>query len=466
MFGNIDYLCNQSGRKACDYCWRRLKVTGSRNTEEIRKQPPIPAQGHCEMRGWGADHLSSEVGTRATYPTRQQHASHASRGAHWHVVWAGPRLITQESNWDFNTWQSFFPFFFRRFKVRTSEVRTSDIDSRGGSSPGDRPGTQRACFLASVPKEEGRTKYTGSSSQMGIGEKECEAASSAKWKFMCSYGGKILPRPSDGQYKYVGGTTRVVSVPRDITLSELKKRVCGMGVDGERLLLKYQLIPGELDDALVSVTCDEDLRHMLEEHDRRARVSSTTGGGEGGPSRLLRTFIFPCTTPLINLSDGYQAAAGCTYPLEQLQRYIDAINGVVRNYNHNHNHSSSSSPLFTISPCPSPGSSPTSIAPRTSFNSDPDDSRVCSGSGSRAVHKVCSLPNLNSVGSRQQNYCHRRYRHGHPKNVGGVRHVDGLRGSRGVGAGVQGEGDGLALQRPVFMKHYWGSPTSPSDNIR
>ncbi|KAL5986136.1 hypothetical protein ACLOJK_028126 [Asimina triloba] len=28
-----------------------LKVTGSRNTEEIRKQPPILAQGHCEMRG-------------------------------------------------------------------------------------------------------------------------------------------------------------------------------------------------------------------------------------------------------------------------------------------------------------------------------------------------------------------------------------------------------------------------------
>lgn len=46
-----------------------------------------------------------------------------------------------------------------------------------------------------------------------------EALSSPKnkVKFLCSHGGKILPRPSDGQLKYVGGETRVVAVPRNIT---------------------------------------------------------------------------------------------------------------------------------------------------------------------------------------------------------------------------------------------------------
>lgn len=38
-------------------------------------------------------------------------------------------------------------------------------------------------------------------------------------KFLCSQGGKILPQPTDGHLKYVGGETRVISVPRDIKLS-------------------------------------------------------------------------------------------------------------------------------------------------------------------------------------------------------------------------------------------------------
>ena len=40
-----------------------------------------------------------------------------------------------------------------------------------------------------------------------------------KVKFMCSHGGKILPRHTNGLLKYVGGETRIVSVPRDINFS-------------------------------------------------------------------------------------------------------------------------------------------------------------------------------------------------------------------------------------------------------
>lgn len=38
-------------------------------------------------------------------------------------------------------------------------------------------------------------------------------------KFLCSHGGRILPRPPDGQLKYVGGETRVIAIPRDISFS-------------------------------------------------------------------------------------------------------------------------------------------------------------------------------------------------------------------------------------------------------
>ena len=38
-------------------------------------------------------------------------------------------------------------------------------------------------------------------------------------KLLCSYGGKIMPRAVDGHLKYVGGETRVIAIPRDITFS-------------------------------------------------------------------------------------------------------------------------------------------------------------------------------------------------------------------------------------------------------
>jgi hypothetical protein len=35
-------------------------------------------------------------------------------------------------------------------------------------------------------------------------------------KFLCSYGGRILPRHADGALRYVGGDNRVVSVDRSL----------------------------------------------------------------------------------------------------------------------------------------------------------------------------------------------------------------------------------------------------------
>lgn len=56
----------------------------------------------------------------------------------------------------------------------------------------------------------------------GAAREDCSSSSSSpknRVKFLCSHGGKILPRPADGHLKYVGGDTRVVAVPRDITFS-------------------------------------------------------------------------------------------------------------------------------------------------------------------------------------------------------------------------------------------------------
>ncbi|KAF5746560.1 hypothetical protein HS088_TW06G00731 [Tripterygium wilfordii] len=38
-------------------------------------------------------------------------------------------------------------------------------------------------------------------------------------KFLCSYGGKILPRYPDGKLRYLGGETRVLAVDRLISFS-------------------------------------------------------------------------------------------------------------------------------------------------------------------------------------------------------------------------------------------------------
>ncbi|KAL3635221.1 hypothetical protein CASFOL_019768 [Castilleja foliolosa] len=99
-------------------------------------------------------------------------------------------------------------------------------------------------------------------------------------KFLCSHGGKILLRPSDGHLKYVGGETRVMSVPRDITFQELMKKLTHK-IEGE-MALKYQVMSEDL-DALVSVKSDEDLRHMLDEIDRYENTGSPR----------LRAFLFP-----------------------------------------------------------------------------------------------------------------------------------------------------------------------------
>ncbi|CAL9229745.1 unnamed protein product [Arabidopsis halleri] len=109
---------------------------------------------------------------------------------------------------------------------------------------------------------------------------------SYKVKLMCSYGGKIQPRPHDNQLTYVNGDTKIMSVDRAIRFPALVSKLSAVcsGGDGGEISFKYQL-PGEDLDALISVTNDDDLEHMMHEYDRLLRMSTK-------PARM-RLFLFP-----------------------------------------------------------------------------------------------------------------------------------------------------------------------------
>ncbi|KAG8385639.1 hypothetical protein BUALT_Bualt03G0066000 [Buddleja alternifolia] len=101
-------------------------------------------------------------------------------------------------------------------------------------------------------------------------------------RFMCSFGGKILPRPHDNQLRYVGGDTRIVAIHRHTTFSSLLSKLsklCGT----TNVSVKYQL-PNEDLDSLITVTGDDDVENMMEEYDRLALSHK---------SARLRMFLFP-----------------------------------------------------------------------------------------------------------------------------------------------------------------------------
>ncbi|KAL3525490.1 hypothetical protein ACH5RR_013862 [Cinchona calisaya] len=109
-----------------------------------------------------------------------------------------------------------------------------------------------------------------------------------KLRLMCSYGGHIVPRPRRKSLFYAGGETRIVALDRRTAASSLSALTAHLSrtlFNNRPFHLKYQL-PDEDLDSLISVTTDEDLQIMLEEHDRISAVSSPT------PSRI-RLFLFP-----------------------------------------------------------------------------------------------------------------------------------------------------------------------------
>lgn len=123
-------------------------------------------------------------------------------------------------------------------------------------------------------------------------------------KFLCSFNGSILPRPLDGKLRYVGGDTRIVSVPKDVNFNELMSKMKELFDNVS--VLKYQQ-PDEDLDALVSVVNDDDVINMIEEYEK-------LGTGDG--FTRLRIFLF-------SSSDDDM---GCFDERDNERRYVVALN--------------------------------------------------------------------------------------------------------------------------------------------
>ena len=139
-----------------------------------------------------------------------------------------------------------------------------------------------------------------------------ELFSGRKVKFLCSFGGKILPRPSDGMLRYVGGKTRIISVRRDVSFNDLMQKM--VDTYGQPVVIKYQLPEEEL-DALVSVSCPDDVEHMMEEYEKLMERSP-----DG--SAKLRVFLFSASE--LELSGGMHFGD----LQDSGQRYVEAVNGI------------------------------------------------------------------------------------------------------------------------------------------
>ncbi|KAG2587108.1 hypothetical protein PVAP13_5NG102700 [Panicum virgatum] len=115
------------------------------------------------------------------------------------------------------------------------------------------------------------------------------AGGGGRLRLMCSFGGRIVPRPTDKSLCYLGGETRIVAVDRHASLADVHARLSRSLLGGRPFTLKYQL-PNEDLDSLISVSTDEDLDNLVDEYDRIA--ASSSGGGSSRTSRI-RVFLFP-----------------------------------------------------------------------------------------------------------------------------------------------------------------------------
>ncbi|KAF9612873.1 hypothetical protein IFM89_004289 [Coptis chinensis] len=142
--------------------------------------------------------------------------------------------------------------------------------------------------------------------------------SPARVKFLCSFGGSIMPRPQDGKLRHVGGETRIVSLAKDILFEELILKMKELFESA--VILKYQQ-PDEDLDALVSVVNDDDVINMMEEYDK-------LGGLNDGFTRL-RLFLFPQYEQLQqDCSFSSSSPHFDSNERETERRYVDALNSL------------------------------------------------------------------------------------------------------------------------------------------
>ncbi|TVU45617.1 hypothetical protein EJB05_05108, partial [Eragrostis curvula] len=127
---------------------------------------------------------------------------------------------------------------------------------------------------------------------------EASSAVDASMKITCSHGGRLVPCGPDGALRYVGGETRVLVVPRSASFRDLAASLSEMAGGAEVRAIRHRLADEDLEDVIVSVTCDEELAHMRDEYDRlratrpsaafRVFVTTTIAPGSGGGDDVQR----------------------------------------------------------------------------------------------------------------------------------------------------------------------------------
>ncbi|KAG6398169.1 hypothetical protein SASPL_139624 [Salvia splendens] len=178
-------------------------------------------------------------------------------------------------------------------------------------NPSNNPPIREEKPIGQLPQSVSRNslKYSRSQSFRSRSSLGSSSGSSRRLKLLCSFGGTIMPRPSDRKLRYVGGETRILRIDKDISWEELKQKASAMY--NEPHSIKYQL-PGEDLDALVSVSSDEDLQNMMEE------LKAFDDGG----SQKLRIFLISN-----NDLDDSQVALESTEGDSEIQ-YVVAVNGM------------------------------------------------------------------------------------------------------------------------------------------
>ncbi|XXG45662.1 hypothetical protein AAC387_Pa02g0688 [Persea americana] len=87
-------------------------------------------------------------------------------------------------------------------------------------------------------------------------------------KLLCSYNGSFLPRPPNGKLRYVGGETRILSLDRAAGISRIRSKIFDFCPNHSFLHLVYRLLETAGEPPLVPITTNDDVRRMIEEHDK------------------------------------------------------------------------------------------------------------------------------------------------------------------------------------------------------
>ncbi|PPR92935.1 hypothetical protein GOBAR_AA27728 [Gossypium barbadense] len=189
--------------------------------------------------------------------------------------------------------------------------QSSNIGNRGSGNAIDQLNNELSGGFTYKPNLGLRSN--GSGADQVSDEGGGDSVSGKKVKILCSFGGKILPRPSDGVLRYVGGQTRIISLRRDVSFNEFVQKM--VDAYGQPVVIKYQL-PDEDLDALVSISSLDDLDNMMDEYDKVVERSS-----DG--SAKLRVFLFSASeldpSGLVQFGDLNDNG----------QKYVEAVNGIV-----------------------------------------------------------------------------------------------------------------------------------------